>query len=143
MACSGAIQQRAEIPACAGITVSEQVYSCLLTGGTFADDVDSPSSPIKLDFAIYEGKKGKVATDSDPVTGMELRPDLPNDDISCSNGLAAVLFDSSSLPIGIPTITAGPLPFFMRHCSRTARITLALPYSIPVFCFVKYGYTAK
>jgi hypothetical protein len=77
-----------------------------------------------LDFTIHKGEKGKIVTDSDTATWMELRSNLPNDDVSRPNDLPAKLFDSPPLPIGIPTITAGPLSFLMCHCSRTAKIFL-------------------
>jgi hypothetical protein len=89
----------------------------VLTGGTLTDDIDSPSSLIELDFPIDEGINGEIVPDSDPATGMELRPDLPDDDISRSNRLSAIFFDTSPLSVGIPTVAAGPLSLFMRHCS--------------------------
>jgi len=72
---------------------------------------------IELDFTIHESEKGEVTADSDTATGMEFRPYLPNKDVSRPNGFAAILFDSSSLSIGIPTISAGSLSLFMCHCS--------------------------
>ena len=86
-------------------------------GGLATDDVDSSSALIELDFSVHECEEGIIATHSHPAARMVFCSDLPNENVSCPNCLAAELLDPSSLTIGISTISAGPLSFFMCHCS--------------------------
>ena len=69
-----------------------------------------------MDFPVHESEKSEIIADTDTVTGMKPRTDLPDEDISCQNSLAAKFFDTPSLPVGITTIAAGSLTFLMRHC---------------------------
>jgi len=88
-----------------------------LTGSTVRDDIDPPSAAIKLDLAVHKGEYGEIVADSGAPTGMEPSADLSNENVPRPNRFTAKLFDSPSLTVGIPTIPAGPLTLFMRHCS--------------------------
>ena len=77
-----------------------------LASNTVADNINSPPTPIKLDFAVHKRKQCEIIADSNSTTGMEPRPNLPNKNVSCSNRLASEFLDSPPLTVGIPTITA-------------------------------------
>ena len=104
-------------------------YSALpcLRGGLGGDDVHSFSASVEMDLTIHEGKKSEIVANSNTATRMELRPHLPNENVSCSHGFAAIFFDSPPLSIGIPTISARPLSLFMRHCPLKLLEHLKLP----------------
>lgn len=95
-----------------------------LRNGFSGYNVHTLAALIELDFAIHEGKKSEIGADSDTLSGMKLRSHLPNKNVPSPNGFATVLFDSTPLSVGIPTVTAGPLTLFMRHCFlKIARAT--------------------
>ena len=71
-----------------------------------ANDVDSSSALIELDLTVHNSENGEIGTHSDTTTRMKFRADLPDDDIPRPNGFAAKPFNSSSLSIGIATVTA-------------------------------------
>ena len=105
-----------------------------LTRCTITNNVNSSSASIELDFAVHEGEKSVIITDSDTTTGMKLRTYLPNKNVSRPNNFAAKLFDSPPLSIGIPTITAGALSLFVRHCFlKTAKTSYYFCGILPNF----------
>ena len=60
---------------------------------------------------LYEtvdlSKKSVVRSDSDIVTGMDLRAALPYDDVACDYALTVALLSSESLGLGLTTVLGG------------------------------------
>lgn len=73
------------------------------------------SATIELHETIDQGKKRVVATLTDALSCVENCANLPHEDISGTNLLAAKPLHAATLGIGIPTVAAGSLTFLMCH----------------------------
>ena len=104
-----------------------------LCGRLGGNNVNSFSTLVELDFAIHKGEKGKIFAHSNSAPRMVFRTYLANKNVPCPNGLTARLFDSPTLSVGIPTITARPLTLFMCHCFLKLLKCPTIPKILPNF----------
>jgi len=56
---------------------------------------------------------------ADVLAGVELGTPLPNQNVSSDDSLATVTLYSAALAVGITTVAAGALTFFMCHGTFT------------------------
>jgi hypothetical protein len=77
--------------------------------------LNPPTAAIELYETIDQGEERIVATLPDAVAGLENRAQLPHENISGTDLLAAKPLHTAALGIGIPTVTAGSLTFLMCH----------------------------
>ena len=70
---------------------------------------------VQVVAAIDQGEKRIVATLADALPGLENRAQLPHEDVSGPDLLAAKPLHAATLGIGIPTVAAGSLTFLMCH----------------------------
>jgi hypothetical protein len=83
--------------------------------GPRVDDLDPATAAVEMDVSINEGKKREIAPLADSLAGMEAVADLTDDDVSGANFLPAEQFHSQTLRIGVASVSAGALSFFMSH----------------------------
>ena len=83
------------------------------------DDADESSFSRafsqKLDMAVLESKEGKIFPGTDVLSGMKIRTDLTDQNVSSLDQFTAVFLDSSSLTFGIASVAATTACFFMSH----------------------------
>src|SRR5262245_9342093 len=93
----------------------EQFYACNSDLVFRWDDVHAAAFAVKLHFAIDEREQRVVAALPDALAGVELRPQLADDDVPGDDLLAAVTLHAAALAVRITTVAAGALTFFMCH----------------------------
>jgi hypothetical protein len=79
------------------------------------NDLNPATAAIELDETIDQGEECIVAALTDALSCLENRAQLPHDDISGTDLLAAKPLHAATLGIGIPTVAAGSLTFLMCH----------------------------
>lgn len=70
---------------------------------------------IKLHGTVGSCKKGIIFAATDILTGVEFGAALANDDVSGTNYLAAVFFNSEAFGLGIASVSTRSLTFLMSH----------------------------
>ncbi len=83
-----------------------------LTGG---DDVDPSPVAVEFHLAVDQRKQRVILALPYAASGMPFVTDLPRQDISRDDFLAAEFLDSATLGVGIATGAAGALSLFMFH----------------------------
>ena len=78
-------------------------------------DLDPAAAAIELHEAIDQGEERIVTALTDARPCLENRAQLPHEDISGTDLLAAKPLHAATLGIGIPTVAAGSLTFLMCH----------------------------
>jgi hypothetical protein len=87
--------------------------SGILTGERH--DVDPSSFAVESYIPFDESKQGVILALSNIRTRVKPIADLPDDDVSSQNVLAAELLYTASLCIRVTTVAAGPLSLLMCH----------------------------
>jgi hypothetical protein len=64
-----------------------------------------PVFPFKIHHTINQGKEGIIRSFADINPGVELRPPLPYQNISCTNELPAEPFDAKALGLAVPAVS--------------------------------------
>jgi hypothetical protein len=70
-----------------------------------------------MDISVDQGIEGKVAALADAFASVEAISDLSDDNIAGLDFFASKAFHASVLSIGVTTVSAGALTFFMCHTS--------------------------
>src|SRR5262245_61333341 len=86
------------------------------------DDVDAAAFAVELDRAIDQREERVVAALADAFAGVELCTQLTDDDVAGDDLLAAVSLHTAALTVGIATVAAGALTFFMCHDGPTSEL---------------------
>lgn len=73
------------------------------------------SQPFELHDAVDLGKNREIFAESDVDSRVDLRADLPHDDVSRTDELAAVTFYAAPLTVAISTVSCTTASFFCRH----------------------------
>jgi hypothetical protein len=81
----------------------------------FLHDLNPASAAIELHETIDQGEERIIAALTDALPCLENRAQLPHEDISGTDLLAAKPLHTATLGVGIPAIAAGPLTFLMCH----------------------------
>jgi hypothetical protein len=84
-------------------------------------DVYAAAFAVEDDLAVDEREQGVIFALADTFAGVELGAQLANDDVASDNFLAAETLDAAALTVGIATVAAGALTFFMCHGGSTLR----------------------
>ena len=83
------------------------------------NDIHAAAFAVEFYFAIDQCEERVVFALTDAFPGLELCAELAYEDVAGDNLFAAVSFDAAPLAIGIPTVAAGALTFFMCHGGST------------------------
>jgi hypothetical protein len=79
------------------------------------DDLNSPAAAVEMDVSVSQRVERKIASLAHPFAGVETVADLSNEDVSGPHLLAAESLYSQTLRVGITTVSAGALSFFVCH----------------------------
>src|SRR4051812_11130456 len=77
---------------------------------------------VEDDLAVDEGEQGVIIALADAFAGVELGAQLTDDDVAGDYFLAAETLDAAALTVGIATVAAGALTFFMCHGGSTFKL---------------------
>src|SRR6476620_2714205 len=78
-------------------------------------DVHAAAFAVEFYFTVDECEQRVVFALADAFAGLELRAQLSHEDVAGDDLLAAISFDVASLAVGIATVAARALTFFMCH----------------------------
>jgi hypothetical protein len=79
------------------------------------DDVNAAAFAVEHDRTVNQCEQGVVFALTNAFAWMPFIADLADEDVTGDNALATEFFDSTSLGVGIATVAAGALSFFMGH----------------------------
>lgn len=77
--------------------------------------MNSATAAVEVDVAVDQREEREIGALADALSGMELCADLPDEDIARPYFLPAEPLDAAALCIGIASVSAGTLSFFMCH----------------------------
>ncbi len=81
----------------------------------FCDNINTSTFAIKHYLAFDQCEYRVVISHSHAFSGVEFGTTLPNDNVAGMNAFATEFLNAATLSVGVPTVTAGTLTFFMCH----------------------------
>src|SRR5215217_7302990 len=96
-------------------------------GGHDADDL-APPPLSEQDGAVRQGEQRVVATAADQIARVELRPALPDEDLTGTDDLPAEALDAEPLGLGVATVARAGGTLFMSH--RYAYFPVEMPVTL-------------
>jgi hypothetical protein len=91
--------------------------------GAGVDNLNSPAATVKMHISVDEGIERKITSLAYPLARVKPVTDLSHEDIPGTHFLAAESLHAQTLGIGITSVSAGALSFFMCHeITSSARV---------------------
>jgi hypothetical protein len=84
-----------------------------IVGG--GDHVHAAAASVELHLSVDQGKQGEILAQANAATGVERGANLAHQDAPRTDVLAAEPFYAASLSVGVATVAAGTLTFFVCH----------------------------
>jgi hypothetical protein len=79
------------------------------------DDLDAAAAAIEVDVSVDQRIERIVAALTNPLAGVETVADLADEDVSGAHFLAAESLHAATLRVGVTSVSAGALSFFVCH----------------------------
>jgi hypothetical protein len=86
---------------------------------------------VEDDLAVDQRKQGVIFALADAFACVELGAQLTDDDVAGDYFLAAETLDAAALTVGIATVAAGALTFFVRHGGSTFELNRKRQWHAP------------
>ena len=83
--------------------------------GACVDNLNSTAAAVEMHVPVDQRVQRKIAPLADPFARMKAVADLADEDVSGSNFFAAESLHAEALRVGVTTVTARALSFFMCH----------------------------
>jgi hypothetical protein len=80
-------------------------------------NVDATTFAVKTDFAVNQCEQSVVVAHANTGTGVELRSNLTDQDVSGDNSFSAEFLDTTALRVAVTTVAAAALTLFVCHRS--------------------------
>ena len=94
--------------------------SCLTVEGSIRgrDDANVPTVLIVFDRTFHKGKQREILALSNATAGMKAIAYLRTRILPGTNALSTKALDTAALAVGVASVAAGTLTFFMCHAGK-------------------------